>query len=287
MVFGVMILLDNLFPTYIPLSKQLDLLDNFENKEASAYLSKIADHAMKLTKLSRKDMMNKEIEMELNESKYFIKKLTKDVLDRGLGLFTSSEDILDVQPGFNHMFRCLNFIYKSTARDVVEYPLSIRSPDVNFPYYQIIYRDLCALGYKIGTPNRNVRPDLYDMFLSKLNHNFELLHSSGVFHVDPYPSNIMYKFDENNEVLIKIIDLDVAHCIDESNYSEKILNRLEYRLGKNNVKFGISHDELYLSVYDMAIDDKFKDKWNDLASNNKEKIDAAFTKLLDIRLENN
>ena len=110
-----------------------------------------------------------------------------------------------------------------------------------------------------------------------------------VFHVDPYASNFMYKIDNNsnnnnNKISIKIIDLDAAHCLNEFKYSKKIQLLLETRLGKPNVKFGIEHDLLYLSVFDMELVEEDTQLWKDLASNDKEIIDSAFTVLLNYRL---
>jgi hypothetical protein len=46
MCFGATIMLGESFPTYVPLSKQLDLLDEYESKIASAYLEKAKQHGL-------------------------------------------------------------------------------------------------------------------------------------------------------------------------------------------------------------------------------------------------
>jgi hypothetical protein len=63
----------------------------------------------------------------------------------------------------------LNLLYASKeARDYVEFPLSIRTPDNGVEhgciYYELYYRDLSAEGYKIGAPNRFINPDVFESY---------------------------------------------------------------------------------------------------------------------------
>lgn len=288
--FGATIMLDKSFPTYIPLSKQLDLLDEHENKTASAYFIKIKDHSHRLSKIPRLRNVPPVTEIILDLENYFIKTITQEVFDRGLGLFTNSEDKLDIQNGLNHMFRCLNRLYQSDARDFIEYPLSIRTPDTETietsggsrcNYFEIIYRNLVKLGFVTGTPSRVKQPSIYEAFKTELKRVIGLIHNAGVIHVDFYASNIMWKSHENEKIEIKIVDWDVSHCIDELHFSPKIEKILAQRIyaGKR-VPFGRDHDLLYLAVYEMDLTEENQQHWNDLASGEKQRIDTAFQALM-------
>jgi hypothetical protein len=98
-IFGATILLCDTFPTFIPLSKQLDLLDDRENKIASAFLDKAVENGEILSKLKRGKEM-KITNICLDVSKYFVKRYTQEVFDRGLGLFTRTGLKTDIQDGF-------------------------------------------------------------------------------------------------------------------------------------------------------------------------------------------
>ena len=175
--FGATILLDDSFPTFIPLSKQLDLLDDYESRVASAHLMKIADHAKRLCRTPLITPPPVVSEMALSLENYFVKKLSQDVFDRGLGMFSTLCEKTDVQNGLNHMIRCLNRLYGSPdadARDIAEYPLSVRTPESSdyrsgrCNSYELIYRDLTQLGFKTGTPDRVTEPELYEAFVAEL-----------------------------------------------------------------------------------------------------------------------
>ena len=303
MCFGATILLDKTFPTYIPLSKQLDLLNKSENKMASAYLKKIKQHAESVSKIKRGKTISVS-EMELSLDKYFVKKLKRRVFDRGFGLFTNSGNISDVQCGLNHMLKCLNELYNSEARHIPEYPLSFRTPidpddtdDYNSNnsnnYFTLIYRNISNLGYATGTPNRVTNPVLYDIFVCELTKAIDLVHKAGVIHLDLYASNIMWRCKgvdaaaDEVVVEIKIVDWDASHCLYEKNYCEKVGDILSARCYNNQpAPFGIEHDLLYLSVYRMEMEVCDYDDWHSLASREKVEIDDAFNRLMQKMREN-
>ncbi len=181
----------------------------------------------------------------------------------------------------------LNLLYASKkARDYVEFPLSIRTPDDDAEngcrYYELYYRNLSAEGYKIGAPNRFIDPVVFDSYRQEYRKSIETIHSAGVIHGDLYLSNVMYKVQEDNSVSIKIIDWDAAHCLSEGEFSPEVKKRLEEYLGSSNVEFGSAHDLLYVNVLFQEPDgaEEEKDAWEDLASENKNLIDSAFKRLL-------
>jgi len=290
MCFGATIMLDESFPTYVPLSKQLDLLDEYESKVASAYVQKAKQHGLFVSRLPR-NSKRPVAEMRLDLERYFVKRLTEEVFARGLGLFApTGASIRDVQNGLDHMIRCLNRLFHSEARDIVEYPLSVRTPesysnevDSICNYFELIYRNLNHLGFITGTPNRLKSSKVYEAFVIELRRVVGLVHRAGVIHVDLYASNIMWKLLKDGNVIIKIVDWDVSHCLDEETFSPKIKALLQdrvYAYAGQPVRFGEDHDNLYLSVFDMPLEERHFNYWEGLASGVKALIDDSFQRLM-------
>ena len=293
--FGATILLSDSFPTYVPLSKNLDLLDDSESRTAAAHFEKIVKHAHDLGEMiALQPCLTPFTDMLLDMNSYYVKRLIRSVFDRGLGLFSPTGDIIDIQDGLNHMIWCLNRLYHSEARHVPEYPLSVRTPNIIDPtvhndinFYELIYRNLSPLGYLTGTPDRVNDPELYNRFVVELKRVVGLVHAAGVIHVDLYASNIMWKSNADNiagdpnSVCIKIVDWDASHCMEEGDFAPKINELLADRIYANrSAVFGPEHDLRYLRVYEMPIDSADNELWHDLASNNKQRIDSAFQDLM-------
>jgi hypothetical protein len=285
MAFGAVIVLDDSFPTYIPVSKKLDLLDQREGQIASAYLFKATSHCKAIAKILKdyRQCSNDMNILSLNTDRYFVKRLTSTVFDRGLGLFENTDYCKNIQPGVFHMCDVLNLIYKSpSARKVIEFPLSIRTPDTNSDdCYEVIYRDITRFGFKMGCPDRILYPEVFESFKLALQVAVTQLHEAGVVHGDLYFSNVMWMLDnDGTSVHIKIVDWDAAHCLDEGKFVDKVYVRLVDYLGEDNVKFGVSHDLLYLSVLDTVVTEENENQWKCLASEYKAEIDEAYKNLL-------
>jgi serine/threonine protein kinase len=235
--------------------------------------------------------------MKLDTSKYWIKYLTEEVFDRGLGLFTDGNtNRFDVGPGLEHMGRALTLLYQhEAARELVAFPLSVRSPNclkanaLESDCYYIIYEDLSSLGYRIGTPNRVKDEESYQRFLMALRYAVNTVHSAGVLHCDLYPSNFMWRCnddvglgtDTEAAFSIKIIDWDCAHCLAEGAFRPRIANALKQHTPTRSSLFGVQHDLSYIEVLegprnDSEVDDML---WEALASNNKALVDRAFYEL--------
>ena len=145
------------------------------------------------------------------------------------------------------------------------------------------YRDLAALGFRTGTPERARYPELYAAFVSELKRCVALVHKAGVIHVDLYASNIMWNQQASeNSVQIKIVDWDVSHCLEEGDFAPTIKALLAKRVyaGEIVVPFGKSHDLNYVSVYEMPMEERHVSEWEALASGDKSRIDAAFRTLM-------
>lgn len=291
-IAGVTIVLDVSFPTYIPLSKHLDLSDPNERQIASAFIAKASAHCERLFNLIKSPRGNPSLQppdplqLVVNEA-YYIKTLSRDVYERGVGLFAAHiADHLDIENGIHHMIDALNMVYASRdARSFAEYPLSIRTPDgASGGCYQIIYRDLTKLGFQIGAPNRITNEQVFDLYTTALTAAVDSIHRAGVIHVDLYLSNVMWKYNaDHNEVEIKIIDWDASHCLDEGKFVGNVETALVKYLGAAHVHFGPEHDLLYLKVLNLE-KDEYSDLWECLASAEKYEIDGAFRELLDVVL---
>lgn len=295
MVFGATIILPPSFPTYIPVSKRLDLSDPQERIIASAFLMKAKEHVenigVYLQKINADVPLSKVTllpvkEMLLAESPYhFIKRITVDVFNRGLGIFVNNSDQLNIGPGIEHMFEALNMLYASIqARHIPEYPLSIRTPDeLSEHCYELVFRNLVTEGYCIGAPNRITDAVSFEKYKSVYREAVKAVNDAGVVHGDLYLSNVMWR-QNNSTIDIKIIDWDTAHCLDEGRFHPHVHTRLADYLGEKNLKFSREHDELYVSVLDLDLSAETEQLWHDIASGIKETIDEGFRSLLGLIL---
>jgi hypothetical protein len=203
MVIGATIILEPTFPTFIPLSKHLDLSDPYESKVAFAYIKKASDHCLALHLLLQMTVppdvrQVPQIGMALdlsNSRRLFVKTIDRDAYQRGIGLFADhDENPTDVDSGIQNMMMVFNTLYNSAARQYVEFPLSIRTPDAaSMKFYQIIYRNLSTLGFVIGAPNRMTDEDNCNKYCISLRRAVDAVHAAGVLHVDLYLSNVMWK----------------------------------------------------------------------------------------------
>jgi hypothetical protein len=293
MVIGATIILEATFPTFIPLSKHLDLSDPYESKVAFAYIKKASDHCLALSQLllgiSAPDVRQvPQVHMALdlsNNRSLFIKTIDRETYQRGIGLFSDhNQDPTDVEPGIQNMMMVFNKLYNSaTARPYVAFPLSIRTPDsASKKLYQIIYQNLSTLGFVIGAPNRMTDEDNYNKYCISLRRAVDAVHAAGVLHVDLYLSNVMWK-KTGDEVEIKIIDWDASQLLSQEDFHPNIKSKLEDHL-HFQVTFGPEHDKLYLSILDLE-KDVYSEYWDQLSSGNKGTIDNAFFSLLNFILE--
>jgi hypothetical protein len=285
MCFGVTYLLDVTFPTFLPISGILDLTCEAGRRAATAYLQKVLQHCLSLGEVELRPV--RVSEMALNTGKYFIKTITRGVFERGFKLFTSA-DSFSLHEGLDHMICCLNRLYHSEARDVAEYPLSLRTPDTDNSNdtngcFDLIYRSLTApeLGFCVGTPNRLNDGHLYNQFVEELHRVITSVHVAGVLHVDLFASNVMWRLSSERLVEIKLIDWDAAHCLYEGAFSTRALDKLTQGVnGYCQPDFSEEHDLRYLKVYDLPFTEEYKDCWTDLSCGSKVRIDQAFWTLM-------
>ena len=65
---------------------------------------------------------------------------------------------------------------------------------------------------------------MYDLYLVRLNEAVMKIHEAGVIHIDLYPSNILWRCQDDN-IVIRIVDWDVATLKGHS-LTEEMLERL-------------------------------------------------------------
>ena len=147
-------------------------------------------------------------------------------------------------------------------------------------FYELFYRDLTSLGFTIGAPNRIEDPKIFEIYRDEVRKAVDAVHRAGVLHGDLYLSNIMFKVEEGGRVVtIKIIDWDVAHCLEEGKFAPEVENKLINYLGRDNVEFAAAHDLRYVNVLFQEVTDDDKEDWVALASGDKGAIDSAFRRL--------
>ena len=281
--FGVTIVLKPSFPVYWTISKILDLADANERRLAVAHIQKANAW---INQLSIPPFVGPTTHfvMKLDASAYHIKTLTDSVRKRGFQLFSNLRD--DISQGIEHWGRVLNLLYADrNIRPHVAFPLAIRSPNTSDDEkeYMIIYKDLCAVGYQSGCPDRVNEPLLYDSFRNEVRRIINLVHRAGVIHCDLYLSNIMWRksaiSDSENRVDIVIIDWDCAHCLIEGRFHIKVQEA--FRKSTRGATFGTAFDDLYVDVLFREYDEGEKEYWTDLASGIKSQIDTEFYTLFD------
>lgn len=154
--FGATLFLEPSFTVFLTTSKVLDMSDSSERRLAIAYVRKANTW---IDKLHSGIFNTSEIcitVMQLDESAYYIKRISNVVSKRGFQLFSEEGDT-DISQGIEHWGRVLNILFADPKiRPYVVFPLAIRSPnrDEKETDHTIIYKDFCKEGYRIGCPNR-------------------------------------------------------------------------------------------------------------------------------------
>jgi hypothetical protein len=202
--FGATFLLGPSMPVYYTISKVLDMANFRERRTAKAFIDKANSCIQELHAMNMSTNITpppSPIQMMLDTSLYYIKTLTKPVLQRSFELLCDRDCGVpyDISQGIEHWGRVLNLLYDDPkVRPHVAFPLAIRSPDKPNGDYIIIYKDLCREGYRMGAPNRVKQSALFDAYRNKLREVVKTVHEAGVIHVDLYSSNIMWKVRDNN-----------------------------------------------------------------------------------------
>lgn len=254
--------------------------DMEERRIAVAYIQKATSWIDKLCLEDRAPVTV--TSMALNLNKYHIQTITNEFKKRGFLLFAEEEG--DVSRGVEHWGRVLNILYADKkVRPFIAFPLAIRSANLKKGDDIIIYKKYCALGYRIGCPDRTVEEDMYDPYRKELTKIMGLVHDAGVIHCDLCVSNIMWKGERDGtngkiEVSIIITGWECAHYMMEGRFNLKVQAALNERVGAGigAAVFEKEFDDKYMQVLDMKYSKNEQSYWADMASENKKSIDEAF-----------
>ena len=291
MLFGVVSLLPPSFPIFTPLSKILDISDSKERRVAAAHLQLIREHVYHLgPQVARYTRpVPPPTKMALTCDGIHVKLMNMPVFERGLGLFANQpNNPHDIGPGMLHMVEALNRLHAdANARQYVVFPLSIRTPNDELGFYEILYPDLGQQHYIIGCPDRQSDQDCFQLYCDRLFEAVSAVHNAGVIHSDLYPSNIMWRHEEDGTISIKLIDWDASHRIEEGQFCPRAETRLRERFGGNPC-FSVDHDLRYLQVLKREYKPDEEDLWRGLSAGQsddlssvqqKDIIDPAYFKL--------
>lgn len=280
--FGATFLLRPSFPVFLVVSKVLDLSDSKDNLVARAYLKRakrVAQSSLDGDRLMQKMSMTLAVDI------YHSKVLDEQTLARGLGLFSppASDYERQVSVGLSHMMTVLTVLYEhAEARNVVVFPLAVRSPDDDADgktaetSYRLVYPDMTLQGFRIGTPPHTDTAK-FNAFLLAVRSGLKSIHNAGVVHLDLYPSNIMWKETEGGEFAIQFIDWDVAHLLAERHLVPGI--EKAHRGGHNRAKTVLS-TEFDVGFLDALETSTVSEFGSALAGNDKISMDDAFFAML-------
>jgi serine/threonine protein kinase len=146
----------------------------------------------------------------------------------------------------------------------------------------LFFPDLSQDGFVIGAPTDHRFPT----YLKELKRAVDTIHGAGVVHLDLYPSNIMWKFDDS-DVKIRIIDWDVAHCVCEE-LAEAVGCA---KRGGHETTLNFELDNQFIAVQEWAWQVKDSDpdvgsSFHKLSTASKDEIDKAFFALLSLKARN-
>jgi len=210
--FGWVSLLEPSFPVLHIITGILD---------ASCQSMEIAEHLAKMKIFCRESAKNIQVAINSRESPIYDSKISLDV-DR---YYRKKMKDIFCRFGNSEFEKSLQYQWNvyHALQDVVEVvkPLTfarlnydkLESPELIFPMLK---------GFKMGIPSS---AEEFDFFIKNLTSAIKKIHSCGIVHVDLYPSNILWNNDNGNMV-IRIVDWDVATVIDEI-FAPEILNRFK------------------------------------------------------------
>jgi hypothetical protein len=169
-----------------------------------------------------------------------------------------------------YLFETLNKTYSTPCHQYIVYPLCVREPS-NDVDASLVFINICELGYQIGVP---ADQRLQQLYIEELSRVIESIHESGFVHLDLYPSNIMWKYDEQDARLsIRVIDWDSIHEIGKKYdfKTQEILSTLRRNSNMNIVEASTEWDSAHFNI--------FKNNLNSFISTDKENLDRTFRRL--------
>jgi serine/threonine protein kinase len=152
------------------------------------------------------------------------------------------------------LFETLNKTYSTPCHEFIVYPLSVRE-EANDEDASLVFINVCKLDYQIGVPADH---DLQQLYINELSRVIEIIHGSGFVHLDLYPSNIMWRYDDQRQdggaggggMSILVIDWDSIHEIGKK-YDSKTQDILKTKRGNrrmNVIKASTEWDSAHFHI---------------------------------------
>ena len=203
---GVVFVLYPSFPVFVPLTSCLDMTNDTMRLEACRALCCIR-HWIENRPVVIGNNANDSIVSKMVSNKAALSTLRYHMKE--LEAFFSPHNSL--QTSLHHYFRIMARLHQSDeCRPHVVFPICVREYEENINESCIVFPKMN--GYHIGFPEEE---DLRRMYFEKLKTIIDSFHVAGVVHLDLYPSNIMWKYEGEKEITLKVIDWDSGHFINE------------------------------------------------------------------------
>eukprot|EP01033_Poteriospumella_lacustris_P001015 gene1015-731_t len=223
----------------------------------------------------------------LDKTKYFFKPLRSMFFVYGKS---------HVEQSLRMHFKVMKALHSVEAcREWVVFPICIREDDDNSNKSGLVYPRLDPTRYQIGLPRD---PSRRKEYFETLRNAMNVIHDGArVLHLDLYPSNIMWSWnDESQHIQIKLIDWDAAVLMDWYEYPSEtakvLVNNNRIRLaaaydseigrtiagGNDGLVMSRSMDTCFINLMEEFQSDKR------LYSETKSDLDDAFRRLVETKL---
>jgi hypothetical protein len=189
-----------------------------------------------------------------------------------------------------YLFETLNKTYSTPCHQFIVYPLCVREKQ-NDVDASLVFIDIRKRGYEIGVPADH---RLQQEYINELSRVIETIHQSGFVHLDFYPSNIMWKYDEDKGGMsILILDWDSIHEIGQKYgfETQKVLSEkkggFHMDLLVASPEWDIAHLDIikknlnsFVSTEKVILDQTFRSLWNEWTFSLEEDIQISMQKLV-------
>jgi hypothetical protein len=195
--FAAICLLEPSFPYAVVLSKVLDLCDDADRLLAAQHWFVLQKYVAQPFTLSPSLISPRR---GLAPGKYHLKRF--DDFFQTTGQVSSS---------LWRLFHMLSVAHrKLECRQTIVFPLCVRQMKAGIDH--LVFPLLS--NHTIGMP---AELSVRDVFLDAVEVAMNAFHDAGVVHMDFYPSNIMWRYDDQTKICdVKIIDWDSVHAIGET-----------------------------------------------------------------------
>ena len=284
--FGAVFVLDPSFPVFTVISDVLDLSRGEGAQKAARHVAMCRRHVKETERRVQENWVKSPVPDDglsaihicLDKRKYFLKEVSQIAAAGDSKNWQAFGETVEV--GSYHMMRVLNHLSKNLETSFVNrvcFPRGYREGDRTAPLSMIFdnmsSEELEGGPFCVGLPDRNEEGgvDLWNKWLMSVEETLAAIHKVGVVHVDPYPSNVLWRLRDGN-CDIMIIDWDAML---------KIVHQRQSLGWKMTEEVDTAWDVQYLKVMRSLHGqdpntELHQSICRDLASNDVSKINAAF-----------